>query len=69
MCLYGVTGLSGHVDRTLRSVQPAHQCLSVDRTRPVAFFPHWMLTVLDRTLDPQGPVSIDRMRPVTDSLL
>ena len=23
-----------------------------------------MLTVLDRTLDTQGPVSIDRMRPV-----
>ena len=58
-------------DRTLRSVQPAHQCLSVegpvttDRTRPVAFFPYWMLTVLDRTLDPQGPVNIDRTRPVT----
>ena len=65
MCFCGVTGRSGHVDRTLRSVQPAHQCLSVDRTRLVALNPHWNLIVLDRTLDTQGPVSIDRTRPVT----
>ena len=32
MYLCGVTGRSGHVDRTLQSVQPAHQCLSVDQT-------------------------------------
>ena len=28
-----------------------------------------MLTVLDRTLDPQGLVSIDRSRPVAEFLL
>ena len=28
-----------------------------------------MLTVLDRTLNPQGPVSTDWTRPVVDSLL
>ena len=28
-----------------------------DRTRPVALNPHWNLTVLDRTLNPQGPVA------------
>ena len=32
MCLYGVTGRSGHVDRTLQSVHPELQWLSVDRT-------------------------------------
>ena len=32
MCLYGVTGRSGHVDRTLQSVLPELQCLSCDRT-------------------------------------
>ena len=29
MSFYGVTERSGHVDRTLRSVQPADQCLSI----------------------------------------
>ena len=38
-------------------------------TRPVAFSPHWYLTVLDRMLDPQGPVRIDQTRPVADFLL
>ena len=37
--------------------------------RPVANIPHWNLTVLDRTQNPQGPVSTDRTRPVVDSLL
>ena len=32
MCLYGVTGRSGHVDRTLRPVHPELQCLQCDRT-------------------------------------
>ena len=32
MCLYGVTGRSDHVDRTLRSVHPELQCLKCDRT-------------------------------------
>ena len=32
MCLCGVTGCSGHVDRTLRSVHPKLQCLQCDRT-------------------------------------
>ena len=40
-----------------------------DRTRPVALNPYWNLTVLDRTTNPQGPVSTDRMRLVKDSLL
>ena len=35
----------------------------------VALNPHWNLTVLDRTLNPQGPVSTYRTRSVTDSLL
>ena len=76
MSFCGVTGRSGHVDRTLRSVQPAHQCLSVDRTltgsittdrtRPVALNPHWMLTVLDRTLARVHPVLTGRWQlPVT----
>ena len=39
MCLCGVTGHSGHVDRMLRSVLPELQCLSCDRTRPVMIFP------------------------------
>ena len=68
MCLYAVTGRSGHSDRTLRSVQPAHQCLSVDRTRSVALNPHWNLTILNRTLNPQGSVSTDRTRSVADLL-
>ena len=42
--------------------------VTTDRTRPVPFFPHWMLTVLDQMLDPQGPVRIDQTRPVADSL-
>ena len=57
MCLCGVTGHSGHVDRTLRSVLPELQWLSVDRTRLVTFSPHWNLTDVDRTLDPQRPVT------------
>ena len=32
MCLYGVTGRSGHVDRTRQSVHPELQCLQCDRT-------------------------------------
>ena len=39
-----------------------------DRTRPIAFNPHWNLTVLDQTLNPQGPVSTDRTRSVADFL-
>ena len=50
MCLYGVTGRSGHVDRTLRSVHPEHQCLSGDRMRSVVIFPLWNLTGVDRML-------------------
>ena len=42
--------------------------VTIDRTRPVPFFPHWMLSVLDRTLDPLGPVSTDQTRSVTDLL-
>ena len=42
--------------------------ITTDRTRPIALNPHWMLTVLDRTLDPQGLVRIDRPRPIIDSL-
>ena len=52
MCLYGVTGCSGHVDRTVRSVLPDLQCLSCDRTRPAMIFPLWNLTGVDRTLGP-----------------
>ena len=43
--------------------------ITTDRTRPVALNPHWNLTVLDRTLDPQGLISIDRTRSVEDFLL
>ena len=43
MCLYGVTGRSGHVDRTHRSVYPELQCLQCDRTRPIVIFPLWNL--------------------------
>ena len=43
MCLYGVTGRSGHVDWTLRSVHPELQCLQCDRTRPIVIFPLWNL--------------------------
>ena len=50
MCFYGVTGCSGHVDQTLRSVLPELQCLRCDRTRPVMIFPLWNLTGVDRTL-------------------
>ena len=50
MCLYGVTGHSGHVDQTLRSVHPEFQCLQCDRTRPVVISPLWNLTGVDRTL-------------------
>ena len=32
MCLCRVTGHSGHVDRTLRSVYPKLQCLQCDQT-------------------------------------
>ena len=32
MCLYGVTGRSGHVDRMLQLVHPELQCLKCDRT-------------------------------------
>ena len=42
--------------------------VTTDQMRPVPFFPHWMLTVLDRTLDPQGLVITDRTRPVVDLL-
>ena len=52
MWLYGVTGRSDHVDRTLRSVLPELQCLSCDRTRPDIIFPLWNLTVVDRTQAP-----------------
>ena len=63
MCLYGVTGRSGHVDRTLRSVLPELQCLKCDRTRPVMIFPLWNLTGVDRTLAPRVR-SVTSQRPV-----
>ena len=50
MCLYGVTGRSGHVDQTLRSVYPELQCLQCDRMRLVMIFPLWNLTGVDRML-------------------
>ena len=50
MCLCGVTGRSGHVDRTLRSVLPELQCLSCDQTRLVTIFPLWNLTGVYRML-------------------
>ena len=50
MCLYGVTGRSGHVDWALRLVHPELQCLQYDRTRSVMIFPLWNLTGVDRTL-------------------
>ena len=52
MCLYRVTGRSGHVDRTLQSVLPEIQCLSCDRKRPVTIFSLWNLTGVNRTLGP-----------------
>ena len=63
MSFCGMTGCSDHIDRTLRSVQPAQQFSSDDRTL-LGSGRSWMLTVLDRTLDTQGPVSIDQTRPV-----
>ena len=57
MCLYGVTGCSGHVDRMHRSVHPELQWLSVDQTRPVTFSLHWNLTDVDQTLDLQSLVT------------
>ena len=72
MSFYGVTGRSDRFDRTLRSVQPAQQFSRDDRTlsgsgryRPDASGRSWMLTVNDRTLDTQGPITTDRTRPVT----
>ena len=50
MCLCGVTGRSGHVDQTRRSVHPELQCLKCDRTRLVVIFPLWNLTRVDQTL-------------------
>ena len=61
MCLYEVTGRSGHVDRTLwsvpslepywsRSDDGTQRSVNTDRTRPVVIFPLWNLTVVDRTL-------------------
>ena len=50
MCLYGVTGRSGHVDRTCRSVHPELKWLQCDRTRPIEIFPLWNLTGVDQTL-------------------
>ena len=72
MSFCGTTGRSDRDDRTLWSVQPANQHSSDDRTltgsgqyRPDASGRSWMLTVNDRTLDTQGPVTTDRTRPVT----
>ena len=45
MCLCGVTGRFGHVDRTLQSVLPELQC------RPVMIFALWNLTRVDRILE------------------
>ena len=66
MCLYGMTGRSGHVDRMRRSVHPELQCLQCDRTRPIMIFPLWNLTGVDRTLalsvrslTSQRPVALD----------
>ena len=64
MSFYGVTGRSDRFDRTLRSVQPAQQFSRDDRTLSGSGR-SWKLTVIDRTLDTQGPVTTDRMRPVT----
>ena len=50
MCLCGVTGRSGHVDRTLRSVHPELQSLQCDRTCSVMIYPLWNLTGNDWTL-------------------
>ena len=72
MSFCGVTGRSDRFDRTLRSVQPTQQFSCDDRTlsgsgqyRPDAFGRSWMLTINNRTLDTQGPVTTDRTRPVT----
>ena len=72
MSFCGVTGRSDRFDRTLRSVQPAQQFSRDDRTmsgsgqyQPDVSGRSWMLTVIDRTLDTQGPVTTDRTRPVT----
>ena len=66
-----MTGRSDRIDRTLRSVQSAQQFPSDDRTlsgsgqyRPDVSDRSWMLTVNDRTLDTQGPVTTDRTHPV-----
>ena len=71
MCLCGVTGRFGQFNPhtsvyvlTGRWQGP----VTTDRTRLVPFFPHWMLTELDRMQNPQGPVSTDRTRLVADSL-
>ena len=37
-------------DWMLRSILPATECLSCDRTRPITIFPLWNLTRVDRTL-------------------
>ena len=74
MCLYGVTGRSGQVDRTHRAVHPETQCLSCDRTLDnvrsaltgrvrVTIFPLWNLTGVDRTLAPSVR-SLTFQRPV-----
>ena len=59
MCLCGVTGCSGQFnphssDNVLTG--PWQGPITIDRTRPVALNPYWNLTVLDWTMNPQGPV-------------
>ena len=72
MSFCGVTGRSGQFNpHSSDNVLIRHYQgpITTDRTRLVALNPYWNLTVLDRTLNPQGPVSTYRTRPVVDSLL
>ena len=62
MSFCGVTGRSGQFNpHTSENVLTGRWQgpVTPDRTRPVALNPYWNLTVLDRTLNPQGPVSTD----------
>ena len=59
MSFYGVTGRSGQFNpRTSENELTGRWQgpITTDRTRPVALNPHWNLTVLDRTMNPQGLV-------------
>ena len=59
MCLCGVTGRSGQFySQTSDNVLTGRWQgpVTTDRTCPVALNPYWNLTVLDRTMNPQGLV-------------